>query len=1728
MPFVLRTVQPVYVSRAKLTGPDGKPLVQDYELEAVFNGTLCCAIRQLSSLLEAADDLFAGLTKEMTSIAERATTLQQRVRRVQERVDAHDPKLVTVPEGDLTAFSALPRDAHFHPAHLREPAKALFLADSRPAAVQRLYAAAARPTLDDDALAQLDRLRKDGARSSTLFLCTPTLGRTRTQRLRKKVVDIDIETRKPASVVELRRWTSTEALGDMTVHPDCTVRIAGRDQDDVDADASLDASEYLGVDSTVRPGDDQVDHQLPTTEEQVKAIAGRFPPEVVKVDVTGKPFTRMSRHRRSLLHPAGAGCGAASTEEEEARRRTRPRRQRSRRRNTIAGTDQKEIEEALHGDRSAYTNTTATVDDIILSSSSMIDSHPKGSKETTADFKKWAFNSLRRWGRSRFRAIGNSNSNTSTSSNMVSGELHAADPVDDINVYETVAGKRRGAGNIPISAGISGPMSLAVKLREGSLGQRRLKINDEPPHSSSGNWSASSESGRASVNSDSSHQPKSSTCSSILPQRRRFINNSTSSSVTSEGTLTPEDMAALPFADDGETSSVYSCDTEGYYTSFHMDSGLKTLKEEEVGSGFSLPPTPLHSTSALSNCSSGRGSASLAQLTAESEYELFGKGSTSTTASSAGTVCTTLLADHSRGGDNSLGSDRSLSKGPAVPERKSSLNVPCLAQECPPCSTVVALIHNSSQGHSPRSISGDSPDSGHNTSSSPIESMSSPQDAETDALISPIPSLTSEMEFSECSDFEGMDRIERIRVKTTINTSRIPSMCAITPPQSDDETSLRQFSGNGTADLPRAPAPLPHNIHPESNQNLNRNDNHSFNENGGMHLIDNNANKHGVDNNCNARPTIPLTNTSGRSIIHCDKNSGYATIQTLDNASKENNINQKARPPSPSGGTLFINTKAIEEESSFHNQPFIKDALIPFTSILNKFRRATHTGHNKSGSKAVDSTKEDNLDESGEYVTITDVKNNNKPDPASFRTPQRSEIPEPARESNINKTWESLEYVSLNEIGTNPSDLHSPDVLSGSSNESSLERRKRQGARVTLDSEGKVVYSSDSLRRRKGAHTTFAPGQYVKDPSVSPSPSPVANHRTPKAIIRPVQQQTPVNADDSWSKSPLKSNIRSSMSGTLSTNISPASNPAARIFSNELNSSNNKAIRRSPAPSANPTELMNEPQKVVSTGQLSDATNQKNRVIIRAGISSPTKEVAKSLSPMRSLSPRSVAVPRGAYVQMPPDRSVFKTQSAYLQTDFDGPEDSVKAPEGISPPRLFRDSLHHTYHPTPRSTEKIAASHPVYQNVSSLHREPSTNQVAAFCYQQRLQGAGTSPRLRAEHTNVMGQPIEAPLHSSTPTKPISLQTSPLAVGNTFSPIEKDTSQPGKRFLFTDSKLASIRKEETQGSEETSKQEGSLFRENRKSSLVSLPKTTMTSEELYAKIHKSKKQMNIKLEPEIVLSPTPSTCGSQSPISSERSASPNVPKGDARSRHSWSPNSSKYLDIVSTFDPRSNTPSPSPQVPKEHGLTQVTSTNDFKRLLLQHGSGSAVKSKLSAVERLKQAKQAATNVFSNNTAKLRFGSNSNGESTSNVPKLISHPQSSTLKAPPPKSSLLKPGPKYAWRFAGHKNDVRSTPIMEDQREYENVPVPDVLQIQTLSSSPMPARNFGRSTVQTRQFPQDGTHKTALAMPKTPASLSSHQLQPPALEVTQSTQSKLPPTTKQVKAGISSSTALETAL
>lgn len=642
-------------------------------------------------------------------------------------------------------------------------------------------------------------------------------------------------------------------------------------------------------------------------------------------------------------------------------------------------------------------------------------------KISPPDIKKSHFNSLKQWGLNKLKNININKSSEKTE--------EKSQDIDDINIYETVSRRWRGdkknherktsysssekssSISLPISTPVP-PVLNTVKLRDSSAQMRQRRQGKEEQHSSSGNWSASSESGRASIGSEitTTTHPKSTTSAATssnslnqhipgsVNSRRRFINTSASSSVTSEGTLTPDIIIH-----DDETSSVYSCDTEGYYTSFHMDSGLKTLKEEDS----SLPATPLHSTTAFSN------SISNTVLTAENEYELFGKGSTSTTTSSAGTVCTTLMA---------ADSNKSLSIGPVVPERKSSLNnrSPSSSLERDFGSdktgtvkrspidnkeTVTALVHKNENN-------GDvSPDSGHNTSSSPIESVSSPNGAPSG----------SEFEFSEASDIEGVDRIERIRIKTTINSSRIPSMCVITPCQSDDESVHSDTKGS---------------------KNVNRD-----------------------------KLNLPIqpTETDLDALFADNKK----TDPKVENAEKnvDDNMNKK-------------NIAQTEVKTQV-----IKATLLPLNNMLGKLK--TNFSHfapwkEKSPVKPQVDVIDDGMFDSGDYVTIADVRNNNeKVSKVATEVHYANDVVKKARET---------EYVCLQELPGNDE----------SGSESRSLERKRQGARVTLDAEGKVVYSSDSLKRRKGAHTTFEPGPCVKDPSTQ-SPLPV--HRTPKPV-------RPVNVND--------------------------------------------------------------------------------------------------------------------------------------------------------------------------------------------------------------------------------------------------------------------------------------------------------------------------------------------------------------------------------------------------------------------------------------------------------------------------------------------------------------------------------------------------------------------------------------------------------------------------------------
>lgn len=80
-------------------------------------------------------------------------------------------------------------------------------------------------------------------------------------------------------------------------------------------------------------------------------LSFRFPAEVIRVDISGKRFDRMSVSRKSMLH-VPVGINIEETNENEiqtVRRRSRSKKPRGKRRNTIAGTDQKEIEDAANG-----------------------------------------------------------------------------------------------------------------------------------------------------------------------------------------------------------------------------------------------------------------------------------------------------------------------------------------------------------------------------------------------------------------------------------------------------------------------------------------------------------------------------------------------------------------------------------------------------------------------------------------------------------------------------------------------------------------------------------------------------------------------------------------------------------------------------------------------------------------------------------------------------------------------------------------------------------------------------------------------------------------------------------------------------------------------------------------------------------------------------------------------------------------------------------------------------------------------------------------------------------------------------------------------------------------------------------------------------------------------------------------------------------------------------------
>lgn len=687
------------------------------------------------------------------------------------------------------------------------------------------------------------------------------------------------------------------------------------------------------------------------------------------------------------------------------------------------------------------------------------------------------FNSLKQWGKNRFKIINRLSGDSTRGSLRV--KTNSNDDIDDFNVIEAISKRQkkinekdrkhdrkscyssddRSEGSTAHTSSSTQKInSLAhpVRMREPTLTrkQRKRGPNDEP-HSSSGNWSASSESGRASIESEITSttvtQPKSSTSNSSLNytthtypsssgppssiiSRRRFMNTSASSSIASEGTATPEMQQMFDIHDEGETSSVYSCDTEGYYTSFHVDSGLKTLKEEE-------PMTPNHSTTALSSTNSFESSGNQTVISPECEYELFGKGST-TTSSSAGTVCTAVMH---------LDYDR-----PSVPERKSSLGKLNRTDSTsswgnllrsPSTSTVgstlekgatikrngvllqkevQALVHQHAQQEALVNREIESPDSGNNTSSSPVDSNSSPTNQNA--------RVCSEFECSESSDLECIERTERIKEKTTININRIPSMCVITPTPSDDDEAKH-------------------------------------------------SNKHEDHFNTQHEPKQQQKTQQSH-----DKDAGYASVIDL-------NANRKQQQQPRKNGPLNMIGK-------------LRGVLQPLMKSPSK------------DAKYAEPTDE--------YVTISELKTPSKSSTkASNGIYYSSEVLKRNLATVLSgNLTDETEYVSLNEL---PCNARSESNLLVDGENQEIDNQRERGDdkrnRVKFDAHGKPIFDSSSLKRKKGAITSFNPGHCVKDSSaVDVKSSNKVAEELPKAAIDAIEPKNLIESP--IYRRPLLSKIR--------------------------------------------------------------------------------------------------------------------------------------------------------------------------------------------------------------------------------------------------------------------------------------------------------------------------------------------------------------------------------------------------------------------------------------------------------------------------------------------------------------------------------------------------------------------------------------------------------------------------
>ncbi|KAM4772148.1 NHS-like protein 1 [Rhinophrynus dorsalis] len=295
MPFHMRTVQPIHVGRLGAT--DGQAPSSSHaqvfdSLEDVSSHSLLQIIHQLSDLSRHAGDIFTNIHRQAIALGDRSACLQQRLSSLQHTIAHLDHRKVPVPVSNLDEESKW--TVHYTASlHQQEN---VFLPSSRPPCVEDLHRQA-KVNLKT-VLRECDKLRRDGNRSSQYYSQGPNFASSPGMVCSSYQEDEEAHERKSNVLGSICQ--SCHSVCCCLMPWNIKFSVSSNEEEKLltckrpKTPVSLEFSDTHTNWTKSLP--------LPTPEEKMRLEAQAIQTDVIPINVSGENFDRQACLRRSLIH----------------------------------------------------------------------------------------------------------------------------------------------------------------------------------------------------------------------------------------------------------------------------------------------------------------------------------------------------------------------------------------------------------------------------------------------------------------------------------------------------------------------------------------------------------------------------------------------------------------------------------------------------------------------------------------------------------------------------------------------------------------------------------------------------------------------------------------------------------------------------------------------------------------------------------------------------------------------------------------------------------------------------------------------------------------------------------------------------------------------------------------------------------------------------------------------------------------------------------------------------------------------------------------------------------------------------------------------------------------------------------------------------------------------------------------------------------------------------------